>query len=369
MNNPGTSSSKSFGHPGCHVCQGFGDLKNPRGRLFERTEKSCETIRYNYIYMHYPNIGALLKSAEAGCGMCIVICEAFRNREKAKFEVAAESSVSEYDTDVHSDNNSTATYDAEFAKPENLEPQNFEFSGSSRITIHYDYDEKTGPRGKTGLYILRLSTFYPGPPSFLMSRFWGSMCYFNSCCVCNAPGDGEVVGQSLTKSCTDDPLDPGLEHRPSRDLLSDAHTGLIQRWTATCKEKHDSCRIATGDQPLPSRVLVLSDPKDKKTRLIETGGKMQGIYACLSYCWGNQNIQSGQTNCANLSRQQQGIAFQDLPGTVVDAIHLCYNLGFQYLWVDRLCIIQDDKNDWSVPFFSCYSPPIFVLQNVAECIT
>lgn len=224
MDNPGTSSPNSVGHPGCHVCQGFGDLKNPRGRLFERAEKSCDNTRYYYVYMHYPNIGALLKSAEAGCGMCIKIREAFKKRGLYKFEAAAQSSLSEYDTDAQSDNNSTSTYDAEFAKPENVNPENFLFSGNSRITIHCDVDEKTGPRGKTGLYLLSLSTVFPGPTmssknrfwgflSYLLSlftffpgpmrssqhRFWGFLSYFNSCCVCNPRVEGGVVRQSLTK--------------------------------------------------------------------------------------------------------------------------------------------------------------------------
>lgn len=74
---------------------------------------------------------------------------------------------------------------------------------------------------------------------------------------------------------------------------------------------------------------------------------MQGIYTCLSYCWGDSFAQTGRTTHQNLSRQLQEIAFRDLPNTVVDAIRLCYKLGFRFLWVDRLCIVQDDKQDWS----------------------
>lgn len=73
---------------------------------------------------------------------------------------------------------------------------------------------------------------------------------------------------------------------------------------------------------------------------------MRGTYACLSYCWGDSKNQTGQTTRKNLPRQLRGIAFQDLANTVVDAICLCYKLGYRFLWVDRLCIVQDDNKDW-----------------------
>lgn len=74
---------------------------------------------------------------------------------------------------------------------------------------------------------------------------------------------------------------------------------------------------------------------------------MQGTYTCLSYCWGDSQAQTGRTTHHNLSSQLRGIPFRDLPSTVIDAIRLCYKLGFRFLWVDRLCIVQDDIQDWS----------------------
>lgn len=74
---------------------------------------------------------------------------------------------------------------------------------------------------------------------------------------------------------------------------------------------------------------------------------MQGTYACLSYCWGSSETQIGQTTCKNLSGYLRYIPFDELPPTVVDAILLCFKLGFRFLWVDRLCILQDSPKDWS----------------------
>ncbi|KAF5492284.1 hypothetical protein CGCS363_v011204 [Colletotrichum siamense] len=40
------------------------------------------------------------------------------------------------------------------------------------------------------------------------------------------------------------------------------------------------------------------------------------------------------------------IEFDELPKTFKDAIEVTRVLGFRYLWIDSLCIIQDDPSDW-----------------------
>lgn len=99
---------------------------------------------------------------------------------------------------------------------------------------------------------------------------------------------------------------------------------------------------------LPTRVLEISGSSDQieGVRLVETQGSKQGIYACLSYCWGDLKTQAGQTTRRNLSSRLEGIPIDDLPSTVADAIRLCFKIGYRYLWVDRLCIVQDDREDW-----------------------
>ncbi|KAF7870204.1 uncharacterized protein EAF02_009394 [Botrytis sinoallii] len=38
---------------------------------------------------------------------------------------------------------------------------------------------------------------------------------------------------------------------------------------------------------------------------------------------------------------------EDLPKTFEDAIEVCMQLKIRYIWIDSLCIIQDDKEDWA----------------------
>ena len=42
-----------------------------------------------------------------------------------------------------------------------------------------------------------------------------------------------------------------------------------------------------------------------------------------------------------------GLPIQKFPKTIQDAIHVTRKLGFQWLWVDSLCIIQDSIDDWT----------------------
>jgi len=43
---------------------------------------------------------------------------------------------------------------------------------------------------------------------------------------------------------------------------------------------------------------------------------------------------------------QQSIAIHELPQTFQDAISVTRHFGLEYIWIDSLCIIQDDQIDW-----------------------
>ncbi|KAL8918693.1 MAG: hypothetical protein Q9172_005322 [Xanthocarpia lactea] len=67
-------------------------------------------------------------------------------------------------------------------------------------------------------------------------------------------------------------------------------------------------------------------------------------YCTLSHCW-------GQTQPIKLTKKsyesfQENIPFELLPKTFADAVHISLNLGVPFLWIDSLCICQDDQGDW-----------------------
>ena len=66
-------------------------------------------------------------------------------------------------------------------------------------------------------------------------------------------------------------------------------------------------------------------------------------YASLSYCWGSGGKQIITTN-SNLHDHLLALP-RHLPKTISDAIEVCRKIGIRYLWIDALCVIQDDSSD------------------------
>jgi hypothetical protein len=67
-------------------------------------------------------------------------------------------------------------------------------------------------------------------------------------------------------------------------------------------------------------------------------------YATLSYCWGTkQNVCLRRDTLASFTT---AIPVAKLPKTLTDALAITKALALSYVWIDALCIIQDDHNDW-----------------------
>lgn len=72
----------------------------------------------------------------------------------------------------------------------------------------------------------------------------------------------------------------------------------------------------------------------------------QDSYIALNYCWG-VGKKGYVTTKANLSkRKDDGFEATILPMTIRDAIELTRRLRIRYVWVDGICICQDDAADW-----------------------
>jgi hypothetical protein len=143
-------------------------------------------------------------------------------------------------------------------------------------------------------------------------------------------------------SCIDDPAALFVPVRPIE--LDDASAQCFssaRKWLADCSANHPDCET-NSQPPLPTRVIDVSE-SDDVLKLHQSGPEDKGAYAALSYCWGSE--QPEQTTTANLNRYLAGFRCSDLAQSLQDAISITRQLGIQYLWVDSMCIVQDDKDD------------------------
>ncbi|KAL3423937.1 hypothetical protein PVAG01_05684 [Phlyctema vagabunda] len=136
---------------------------------------------------------------------------------------------------------------------------------------------------------------------------------------------------------------PGLR---VTSVLSDALTNeasltTAKFWFDDCVNNH-GC-LCDKDTILPKRVLDLNNLAKGYTRLIESDGQT-GRYATLSHRWGQQKFL--RTLKSNIEEHKHEIALISLPKSFQDAMSVTKGLGISYLWIDSLCIVQDDFADW-----------------------
>lgn len=102
-----------------------------------------------------------------------------------------------------------------------------------------------------------------------------------------------------------------------------------------------------GDHPInPPPPTRLIDVGDAGIRLVDTATLLaeDQRYAALSYRWGDTNILLTMTD--SIRDRMTDIPPDSMPMTIRDAVTATRRLGLRYLWVDCLCIIQSDEDDW-----------------------
>jgi hypothetical protein len=122
----------------------------------------------------------------------------------------------------------------------------------------------------------------------------------------------------------------------------------IKQWINICLSEHPECRRSTDHRVLPTR-LVRAERTGTSFEVkanICRGDTLpkETPYLTLSHCWGKTKFLT--TTRANLSSFELSIPVDGLSRTFRDALFATVNLGFQYIWIDSLCIVQDDTDDW-----------------------
>ena len=115
----------------------------------------------------------------------------------------------------------------------------------------------------------------------------------------------------------------------------------VRKWMNFCQHTHPKITDRCIEQRQPR--LRLIDVEEKRVVEVEC----PCAYVCLSYVWGqiNQPQYNSKTKIAFESPDGLSQRSIGLPQTITDAMIVTRQLGMRYLWVDALCIQQDNEED------------------------
>ncbi|KAH8880481.1 HET-domain-containing protein [Thozetella sp. PMI_491] len=204
---------------------------------------------------------------------------------------------------------------------------------------------------------------------------WRSDCVFLKV-ICNAGGDGAVSSMDINgplvaefrvfvdpdvNSCSE-PVHTGrhfngwvkyLNQSVAVDPLIDRAVAVAREWLHGCEKQHgERCKppyMPTNPswENMPTRVLYI--PPEGTTIYLKVPREAKlddGRYVALSHCWGvPDDAPPFTTTTLNLQERMDGISLRELPATFLDAVKIVRALGLRYLWIDSLCIIQDN-GEW-----------------------
>jgi serine/threonine protein kinase len=135
-----------------------------------------------------------------------------------------------------------------------------------------------------------------------------------------------------------------LTNHPKGSLLG------AKTWLEQCLHSHEACsHAALGDAKiLPTRLLYINPGGEEgnEVRLINSSSletpTNDVAYVAISHTWSQAHT---TLSSENLQSMRASIQLPMLSDTLKSAITAAHGLGYQYVWTDSLCVLQDDEND------------------------
>lgn len=122
---------------------------------------------------------------------------------------------------------------------------------------------------------------------------------------------------------------------------------LLAGWLKTCDQDHN--------HHMTVRDVVQNQPPLKGLRFIDVANRCivespQDVkYAALSYTWGSRErfclTRENADLVKNVGSLRDGHGNVHLDATTIDAFKVCERLDIPFLWIDRLCIVQNDLDN------------------------
>ena len=123
-----------------------------------------------------------------------------------------------------------------------------------------------------------------------------------------------------------------------------------KQWIEDCVASHETCSLQAHTlqkrKTLPTRLIhVIAEPS-LHARLVNPveldPDRVQ--YCTLSHVWGNKTFFTCTKE--NVEELKSNVPLNQLPAAFQNAAFFTMELGFSYLWIDSLCILQNDMEDW-----------------------
>lgn len=150
---------------------------------------------------------------------------------------------------------------------------------------------------------------------------------------------------------------------------------MINKWMKECgSQTHESCNASS---PVPTDIVGQEDALHNEpqtvfprrlirlaaeglpAQLVDNLREYKYPYAALSYCWGaegtfmtvDDTVQetleiAPLDHTLTLAEAKREIPFDKLPSTLKDVFILAKEIGFKHLWVDAICIVQGNPEEW-----------------------
>lgn len=132
--------------------------------------------------------------------------------------------------------------------------------------------------------------------------------------------------------------------RPVNHRLLEHTIEQARGWLESCY--HDHPDLPEVAKYTPKRLLQISRSFDGSSCVSIVDGSPPVAYAALSYKWGGTHepaLTRSRLKAAAASSLQFDL--ETLPKTIADAIKVTQAFEINHLWVDALCIVQDDDED------------------------
>ena len=116
---------------------------------------------------------------------------------------------------------------------------------------------------------------------------------------------------------------------------------LLQSWLLECLGEHNASKRPASTHR-PSRLIDITPSGKDKFTVVETNTMAERpCYFTLSHRW---SADTPSLRHDNESKYRSGVMWVQMPGVYQDVFKLIKALGYRYLWIDSLCISQDDEH-------------------------